>query len=199
MSVFRRIITTILFGSVILLLPQLAMAQKDPEWKKFYAGMDMGAGWLKLSQNNERADVTARYALTLYGGYQPFRWLRVGVNFSGWLIEPFGNFYDDPDNGISVSNDNVQLMLLPFEHHRLSINLQGGRATYTNHHRGHYNATGAGIKAGLGYEIKIMPHLVIPITINYGTGDFKDVRYPGIAVVNQNYDVVELLVGITYR
>ena len=196
---FNKAPITILLISLILFLHSKSAAQKYPDQKKFYVGMEMGSGWLKFSQNNNPADYTARFALGFYGGYQPVQWLRVGFNVSGWLIEPFGNFYDDPVKGISISNDNIQLVLLPFKERRLLISLQGGRVVYTNHHPGNYNATGTGIKAGLGYEIKIKDHLVLPISINYGKGKFKDVRYLGISYINQNYDVVELLMGITYR
>jgi hypothetical protein len=64
---------------------------------------------------------------------------------------------------------------------------------------GEYNAKGEGAKAGVGYEYGISRKFGLSMTVNYGFGRFDDVKYPGISVVNQHYDVVEILVGITLR
>lgn len=198
MSVSGKALIAIVIYTLIQFLPVSLKAQEDPHRKKFYVGMDMGAGWLTYSQNNQPDNYTARYALALYGGYQPFQWLRIGINVNGWLIEPFGNFYDEPEKGVSISNTNGEILFLPLKQN-LFFRLQGGHSTYTNHHPGNYNASGTNLKVGIGYELTLASHWVLPISIQYGTGKFKDVNYPGIAVVNQNFDVIELLVGITFR
>lgn len=160
--------------------------------------MDMGAGWLMFTQNNKPEDYTARYALALYGGYQPFRWLRIGINVNGWLIEPFGSFYDNPEKGISISNTNAEIMVLPLKQNFFFL-LQGGHTTYTNHHPGSYNASGTNLKVGLGYEFSLANHWALPVSFRYGEGKFKDIHYTGIDVVNQHFNVFECVVGITFR
>ncbi len=182
---------------MILVTPYCLVAQDDSEHKRFYVGLEMGSGWLALSQNNLSTETTARYALGFYGGYQPLRSLRIGINLGGWLIQPFN--YSDPAKGVSVSHTSAQIMVLPLKHFPLFMNLQFGRSVYTNHHPDRYNAKGTALKVGMGYELKINTHLVLPISINYGNGKFSDIQLPGVSYVNQHYEVMELLLGITFR
>jgi hypothetical protein len=162
--------------------------------------MEMGAGLLALSRNNLPADQTARFAMGFYGGYSPVRWLRAGINLNGWLIESFGNFYDDPAKGISVSNSNLQVALFPFKRVNIFTQWQGGISNYTNHHPNEYNTDGTAMKLGLGYEHDVAKHVGISLQLNFGWGRFKDVNYPpDISVTDQHYQATELLLGITYH
>jgi len=49
------------------------------------------------------------------------------------------------------------------------------------------------------HHLSTHPHLVFPVSINYGQGSYKDIHYTGVSIVHQHDQVVEVLVGITYR
>ena len=61
---------------------QPTFAQEEQPFRKFYAGIELGAGGLELSRNQLNEGRTARFALGIYGGYRPFRWLRAGINLA---------------------------------------------------------------------------------------------------------------------
>lgn len=174
-----------------------AQEQSRIKRKNFYVGLEMGVGLLELSRNNLPADRTDRFAMGFYGGYSPFRWLRAGLNLNGWLIEPFGYDYD-PSKGVSIGNTFGQIELFPFRKLNFLINLEGGVSTYTNMHPDEFTTRGTGVKFGLGYEHDVARNLGLSLIVNYGAGRFNDVLYSS-PVINQHYNAVEFLLGITYR
>lgn len=195
---------SLLKASLVVFLVQLNMAlyhtapaQDHSERKKFYVGMELGIGLLTLSRNNLSADQSSRFAMGFYGGYSPFSGLRIGLNFSGWLIEPGSTI--DPTEGISIGNTYGQIELSPFKKlNHLFLNLEGGISNYRNNHLDGYTARGTGTKFGLGYEYDAAKHLGLSLTVNYCTGHFDDVLYPP-PTINQHYNAVEVLLGITYH
>jgi hypothetical protein len=194
-----KILTVALFIQILSHFLITVKAQNYVVRSKFYAGMDAGIGLLNLARNDLTSQRSNTFALGFYGGYMPFKWLRTGINISGWLIESYGNFYDDPSKGISISNTYLQVQAFPFNKFDFFINFAGGISGYINHHMDEYNAKGSGIITGVGYERKLAGNVGISLMINYGFGQFNDVNYPGISVKNQHYDVTEFLIGFTYH
>ena len=173
-------------------------------WKnRFYVGMDLGAGFVKLSQNNLEDNRTARFSMAFYGGYKLFPWLRAGINLSGWLFEPYGYAFVytyDPAQGISISNTFLQLEVFPFKRFNLYLNLAGGYSKYINNHPDANNARGFGALAGLGYEKDIFRRLGLSVKINYAFGKFDDMVIASTtSLTNQHYDVLECSIGIAYH
>jgi hypothetical protein len=189
--------TLIIFLTVIIEIP--SYSQERQKRKLFYIGFDMGTGLLKLSRNDNSSDRTARFGLALYGGITPVRWLRAGILVNGWTIESYGNFYENPDKGISISNTYGQIQLYPFKKYAFYINGAAGRTKYINMHPYEYNTTGFGYLTGLGYEYKLANRVYISLTCNYGAGSFDDVVYPPTVVRNQHYNVWEIMLGIRYH
>jgi hypothetical protein len=175
-----------------------ARAQSYVVRSKFYAGLDAGVGLLNLSRNDLPPQQSSTFALGFYGGFMPFKWLRTGINLSGWLLEPYGDFYD-PSKGISISNAYLQLQAFPFKKFDLFLNFAGGISEYINNHPGEYDANGSGFLTGIGYERSVTRNFGISLMINYGFGQFNDVNYPGVSVKNQHYDATEFLIGFTYH
>lgn len=176
-------------------------AQSEILRKKFYVGMEMGAARLLFLQNNQEGSRSSNFVLGFYGGYTPTEMLRMGINVNGYLLEPYGNFYDDPQKGISISNVQAQVQLFPLQAVPVFANAQGGWSTYTNHNSDAFNSKGYAGKIGLGYEQAISKRLSLQLLLNYSSGRFRDVNYPSIpvSVINQHYNAFELLVGLTYR
>ena len=220
MKCIPKIILIVILFQIVFLFPLIAPAQEEPirkdgtnglningdssrgerPRKKFYVGMEIGAGELMLSRNDVPANRTTRFALGFYGGYAPFRWLRAGINLNGWLIEPYWNFNSNPENGISISNIYGQVQIFPFRKSNLFVSFKAGKSDYINMHRNEYYAYGSGSKAGLGYEHEVAPNLGLTLVVNYGWGSFGDVYYVGATpVTHQHYNVIEFLLGITYR
>lgn len=180
---------------------QPTLAQEAQPFRKFYAGIELGAGGLELSRNQLNEGRTARFALGIYGGYRPFRWLRAGVNLNGWLIEPYNQFFFFyfEEEGISISNIYGQVQVFPLREEPLFLNFQGGSSKYVNLNPDAQNAPGTGGKIGLGYEYPLGKNLGLSLTANWGFGSFRDVTLQNISFTNQRYDVFEVLLGITYR
>jgi hypothetical protein len=167
--------------------------------KKFYAGIETGPAFLMLSRNHEKADRTARFALGFFGGYIPLPLLRLGISLNGTLIESFGDFYTSPEKGISISNFHAVLQVFPIKNSGFFVNLQGGRSVYVNHHPDNYNAAGFSGKTGLGYELKTGHRTRVSIVMNYGSGKFRDLHYPGVSITDQHFSTYEISAVFIYR
>lgn len=180
---------------------QPTFSQEEQPFRKFYAGIELGAGGLELSRNQLNEGRTARFALGIYGGYRPFRWLRAGINLNGWLIEPYNQFFFFyfEEEGISISNIYGQVQVFPLREQPLFLNFQGGSSKYVNLNPDAQNAPGTGGKIGLGYEYPLGKNLGLSLTANWGFGSFRDITLQNISFTNQRYDVFEVLLGITYR
>ncbi len=178
-------------------------SQSIPWRNRWYVGMDMGAGWMRLIQNDIPSERVPRFSMGFYCGYKVTSWLRAGMNLNGWLIESFGypgNYNYNPAKGVSVSNIFAQVMIFPFPRCNLYIDLAGGHSEYINYHPDSYNASGMGGWVAVGYEKDLLRRLGCLIKVYYARGQFDDVNIPNVATVtNQHYDVVGLTLGFTYH
>ncbi len=161
-------------------------------------GMDAGVGLLNLSMNDQSQHRNP-FALDFYGGIMPLRWLRTGISIGGWLLEPYGDYETDPSKGISIENIYAQIQVFPFDSFDLFLNFAGGFSNYINMHPGAYNAQGTGLLAGLGYERRLLGKMGISLMVNYGIGSFNDLKYTGISMKNQHYEITEFLIGLTWH
>lgn len=170
---------------------------KDSFKRGFYGGVEMGAGWLELSQNNQTEGREARFIFGLYAGYRPFRALKAGIKIDGYLIEAYDN--SNPAEGISISNTHFHAQVFPFKKIALFANLQGGWSKYINQNFGKHDAKGSSQKIGLGYEYTLAEHLRLSLLGNYGFGKFKDVNDVMITVHDQHFDSWDITLCITYQ
>lgn len=196
--IVKYFITLLLF-CLHSVCPDNSSGQQGVKRKKFYAGVEMGTGLLMFSRNNIDGKLRARYALGFSGGYIPFRALKAGINLNGYLIESFGNFYSNPEKGISISNTQIQLQLLPFKGLDIFANLQGGWSVYTNHHPDEYNSKGISGKVGVGYGQNVGQRLVVSLVCNFSTGKFNDVHFLDVSVTNQHFNAFEVVACLTYK
>jgi len=198
---FSRCLTK--YGIIILLIiiqtlePGSLCAQQETEGRKFYAGVEMGAGRLMLSENNFNENRSTNYELGFYGGYIPVRMLRIGINVNGFLVESYG--IENPSKGISISNTQLQLQLFPWQTSSVFINIMGGRSTYINHHPDGSNAKGFAGTIGFGYEYPLRKKLALSLNLNFCAGRFKDVKFPESPVISQHFNVFGITAGLCYR
>lgn len=187
----------LLLYCLCIIWPNHLNAQQKAPTKKFYAGVEMGAGFLQFSNNNIDGERTARFVLGFYGGYIPIRALRLGINLNGYLIEPFD--YSNPEKGKSISNTQAQIQILPFKNNNLFANIQGGWSTYINHHPNESNSKGTAAKIGLGYEFTLGKRLFATLILNYTTGKFNDLNNLGTLTTDQHYNAYEMITCISFR
>jgi hypothetical protein len=192
-----KLLAVVLIVDIFFCYPNTSQAQNSVVRSKFYVGMDTGVGLLNLSQNDLPSQQSNPFALGFYGGVMPFKWLRTGIIVSGWLLEPYNNY--DPAKGVSVSNTYLQIQAFPFKKFDLFLNVAGGISSYNNMHPADYDAEGTGMLTGLGYETRLLGNMGISLMINYGFGQFKDVKLPVASVTNQHYDITEFIIGFTYH
>ncbi|HEY3390363.1 MAG TPA: hypothetical protein VGK38_12365 [Prolixibacteraceae bacterium] len=199
MNNFGKLFTAVLIFQITSYFSFMAIAQNNAIKRKFYVGVEGGLGLLRLSQNNLPSERNSCFSLDFNGGYIPFDWLRTGISLNGYLIESYGNFYDDPAKGISISNFYGQVEVFPIKRTNLFFKLSGGFSGYTNHHPNASNAHGTGGLLGIGYEKSIFRRTDLSFTVNYGFGRFKDVDNLAVSVKNQHYNITEFMIGITYH
>jgi len=183
---------------LITLIATPCLAQEKDTWQKWYVGMSTGIGWLQDSRNGIEPDYKARYALAVYAGARPTQWMRIGVNFSGWTIEPYGNFDRNPEKGIGISNNSLQVQLIPFRTAGMFINTCLGFAKYINHHPDEFFASGKGCIVGIGYEKEWIKTVSLSFTANYAAGKFDDVKINDYSSTNHHYRVFEIRIGAAY-
>jgi len=115
MNHFGKLLTVLLIFQIISYLTFTAFGQSNSVKRKFYAGVDDSLGLLKLSRNGVASERNSCFSLGFNGGFIPFNWLRTGISLNGYLIESFGNFYKDPEKGISISNIYGQAEIFPLK------------------------------------------------------------------------------------
>lgn len=199
MNYFGKLLAAVLIFQITSYYSTMAFAQENTAKRKFYVGMDGGLGLLKLSRNGIASERSSCFSLGFNGGYIPFNWLRTGISLNGYLIESYGDFYGNPEKGISISNFYGQVGIFPFKKTNLFINISGGFSNYINMHPDEYYAHGMGAKLGLGYEKNLFKRVEVSFVINYGFGRFKDVENVVASVKNQHYNITEFLIGFTYH
>lgn len=199
MKTFGKLLTLVLIFQITFYFSFTAFAQNNSVMKKFYVGMDSGVGFLRLSRNNLAADRNTCFSLGFNAGVIPLSWLRTGINLNGYLIESYGDFYDDPSKGISISNFYGQVEIFPFKNIGLYTTIAGGFSKYINMHPDEFNANGTGAFVGLGYEKKLIGRFSVTLMLHHGIGRFKDVKNVVASVNNQHYAITEFLIGINYH
>jgi hypothetical protein len=199
MSSSGKLLTVVLIFQIFVHSTSTVDARENTRKLRFYVGMDMGLGLLNLSRNNLPLKQNSCFALGFNAGIIPFKWLRTGINLNGWTIESYGRFEDDPSKGISISNFYGQIQLFPFRKTALYANISGGFSNYINMHPGEFHAKGSGALLGIGYETRLFKRVAISLKIDYGFGGFKNVNNAVATVKNQQYNVTEFLIGITYH
>lgn len=174
------------------------IARKQDTTKEiYYVGMEMGPALLHFSSNQINSEKYTQYGLSFFGGFVPFRALRLGLNLNGYLIEPFD--FNSPEKGISISNIHAQIQILPFTSNNIFANIQGGWSTYINHHPNGFDSKGISGKIGVGYHYVLGKNIFASVIFNYGFGKFNNVNSPGVLITNQHYNAYEIAIGITYR
>jgi len=199
MNHFGKYLTALLVFQITFYYSSTAFAQVNTVKRKFYVGVDGGLGFLKLSRNGIDAKRNSCFSLGFNGGFIPFYWLRTGISLNGYLIESYGNFYDNPEKGISISNFYGQVEIFPIKKTDLYLNISGGFSKYINMHPDESYAHGMGAQLGLGYEKRLLNRVDVSFVINYGFGSFKDVKNVAATVRNQHYNITEFLIGFTYH
>jgi len=66
-------------------------------------------------------------------------------------------------------------------------------------HMDEFDAKGGGARIGVGYERRLYRRMSVSLMMNYGFGRFKDVENTAASIKNQQYEVTEFLIGITYN
>ena len=138
---------------VVLLLPGARRASAagpgDPPGL-FWFGCDLGAGQL----NRSTADVSEsklRFYLGLEGGFAVTPQLLVGIQASGWLIEP-GDYWD-PTKGRAISPIFVTARIYPSKFSTFHIRLGGGAMNAWDNAVGGFDRWGSGWEVGAGYDL----------------------------------------------
>lgn len=156
-----------------------------------------GDAALHFRENNAKTQKNC-FVLGFSGGYIPSRWMRVGLDMYGYLLEPYGNFNTSPEKGESISCYALLMQFYPLASQKFFIGLESGFSKYTNMHPNAYSSKGYSLKAGLGYLFNLLGKTEIGLEVYYGQGNFGNVVYPGIRFTDRHFNTLEITANVYF-
>lgn len=154
--------------------PASAAGPGDPPGRLWF-GADLGAGQLQRSEPGV-SETKVRFYASIEGGFAVTPQLLVGVEASGWLIEP-GDLYD-PTKGRAISPVFVVTRIYPSKFSTIHIRLGGGYLSAWDNSPDGVCRSGTGWEAGVGYDVRLggRHHLTPFVLYTGGRMDDLDVR-----------------------
>jgi opacity protein-like surface antigen len=186
-----RIFSLVIFVFVALLCCSLiipgALAEEKFERSGFWGGLNIGIGFVQQSFEGASEDGNHFY-LGFEGGYTLNPHFLIGVELSGWLIEP-GNL-NDPSKGEGIMQAFLITRYYPSTTMGLFAKVGGGYVDHWSNHPGEPSSKNRrGLTFGGGYDFPINKNLAITPFINYSFWEMDD----------QNHDAWTLGIGFTMQ
>jgi hypothetical protein len=164
----------------IILLTTAASADSTYDRDGFWAGIDAGAGYLMQSFDEEDKD-DVYFFLGFKGGYAINPHVLLGLELSGWLIEP-----EDPSNpneGEGLMQAFVITQLYPSKESGFYAKLGGGYVNnWSNRSNEPNNNRGWGLTAGAGYDFSIYEAIPLTSFATFSYGETGSWDYRAITV-----------------
>jgi hypothetical protein len=157
------------FGCVleVSFLP-CATAQQLQHSAPWWVTVDLGAGQIKLSTDQQQGNRVTAFAMGFAGGYQPTDRFRLGLHFNGWLLQ--ASDLHNPTVGESVSNFGGIVDVFPLKRNGLFARGGFGRSMYTIDRPSGTAGDGPGWETGVGYEIPMRGHSRLVPMVEYAAG-----------------------------
>jgi hypothetical protein len=189
-------------GRVLALLSFMCLAaapgraQTRPERRGFWADVQFGYGVVHRSSDQEPRQQQGTFALAFTLGGTLSRYVRLGGQLNGWLLEGFDVW--DPAKGVSVSQALAIAQIYPWPARGLFLKVGAGRATYTNHHPFEFGSSGWGGTIGVGYNVLVGRRFALTPMVNYSGGSLGGVTNQIVTVQNRAYSVFDFGIALTY-
>lgn len=169
-----------------IIIPR-ALAEEKFERSGFWGGVDFGVGFVQQSSEGAEEDGNHFY-LGFEGGYTLNPHFLIGVEFSGWLLEP-GDL-NDPSKGEGIMQAFLIARYYPSNTMGLFAKVGGGYVDQWSNHPGEPSKkNGHGLTLGGGYDFPINKNLAVTPFLNYSFWETDD----------QDHDAWTLGIGFTFQ
>lgn len=173
---FLQLVLTVLAG--LFLMVSVGLAEEQLVRKGFWGAVDLGVGLLQQSVDEIEEDDTTFY-LGLKGGYTINPYLRLGLEFSGWLLQASNP--EDPSVGEGVSQAFLIARYYPVKKSNAFAKVGGGYVSIWNNRPGEpARKTGWGLTVGGGYDIPIVQSFAISPFVSFSSGNADDLDYRAV-------------------
>lgn len=193
MIIARRVLVIL---NLMLLASTPGWTQSLPERKGFWANIQFGYGWLAKSSDQEPYNREGAFALAFNLGGTLNRYVRLGAELNGWLLEAYDPY--DPAKGESVSQILAIVEVYPWPARGLFLKAGVGRATYTNSHPFEFGSSGWGMTIGVGYDLPVGRRISLTPIVNYSLGSLGGVENQLVIIQNRRYSVFDFGIALSY-
>ena len=152
----RSFIFTMFTG--LFLISSSVMAEDNFKRSGFWGGIDIGAGFVRLSLEGSDTDEN-NFFLGFKGGYTLTPNFLMGLELSGWLIE--SSDLNDPSKGEGISQVFLITQYYPISSMGLFAKVGGGYVSHWNNRPGEpQREEGWGLTFGGGYDFSLNKNLI---------------------------------------
>ena len=162
----------------LFLIVSAGLAEEQHVRNGFWGALDLGVGLLNQSVDEIEEDDTTFY-LGLKGGYTINPYLRLGIEFSGWLLQ--ASNLEDSSVGEGISQAFLIARYYPVKKSNAFAKLGGGYVSIWNNRPGEpARKTGWGLTVGGGYDIPISQSFAISPFVSFSSGNADDLDYKAV-------------------
>lgn len=170
-----------------LLISSRAMAEENSKRSGFWGGIDIGAGFVQRSFEDNKEDEYNLF-LGFKVGYTITPNFLAGLELSGWTLE--SSDLEDPSKGEGISQVFLITRYYPGISKGLFAKIGGGYVSYWNNRPGEARRkNGWGLTFGGGYDFPVHKNFALTPFINYSFGEAD----------NQNHHAITIGVGLTIQ
>jgi hypothetical protein len=192
----ERVRCLLVFSSMVLWAGMPIWSQDQPGRKGLWASVQPGYGSIERSSDQEQRSRHDGFALAFKLGGTVNRYVRLGAELNGWLLESYD--LNDPAKGESVSQILAIVQAYPWPSRGLFLKAGAGRATYTNHRPFEFGSSGWGATLGVGYDLRAARKISVTPVANYSRGSLGGVENQLVNIRNRQYSALDFGVAITY-
>ena len=165
---------------VIFFTTPAAFAEERNIRRGFWGGIDVGAGYLMQSFDEEDDEEDIHFYIAFKGGYTINPHFLIGLELSGWTIEPTDPY--DPTEGEAIMQIFFISQLYPKKESGLFAKVGGGYVDKWRNNQ--YGKTtrkeGWGLVVGGGYDFYINEKVAVSPFANFSYGQAEDLNYKAI-------------------
>lgn len=170
---FRACRLTLLGCCLLCAAAAPSRAQVPEQPLRWWGVFDLGAGNLHREIAGV-SEATIRFYMDVAGGFVVHPQLLVGVEASGWLIEP-GDL-QDPRRGAAVSPIFLMARIYPSKMSSFHLRVGGGVVNDWRNRTGSSD-WGSGFEIGAGYDVRLGRHVFLTPFATYVGGRIGDLPF----------------------
>lgn len=165
--------------ALAVLLGSMPMRAEQLERSGYWAGFDVGAGFLERSRTG-RDDSSTDLYLGMKVGYTVTPRILAAIELSGWLQEATNR--QNPTEGEGLMQVFLVSRLYPLEDAGLFAKVGGGWLRQWNNEPGRTSLDGWGVVVGAGYDFALSKRYAVTPFLNFSYGDAGSQEHQAVTV-----------------